>query len=299
MTPPAYLIVNADDYGYFDCVSEGILEAARQGRVTATGLFANAPDFERQAERLATVPDLDLGVHLNLTDQAPLTSVMTKALRRQGGSFPGKFVMAGMIVSRRLPVAVVEEEWRAQIQRCLDAGLKLRFLNAHEHLHMLPPLFRLTRRLATEYGIDHVRLTAPESFPRSAGALIRDGAMAFFARLQGRRAADRTPRFLGLAESGRMSLGYLERILPHLDPGGIYELMCHPGLCHPQQVARRELLAYHDWRLEFATLMAERTGELLKRHRVQLIGYRHLRIRNDRLEATAPESSSQPGGPSA
>ena len=35
----SYLIVNADDYGYHDCVSKGILSAARQGIVTATGIF--------------------------------------------------------------------------------------------------------------------------------------------------------------------------------------------------------------------------------------------------------------------
>jgi predicted glycoside hydrolase/deacetylase ChbG (UPF0249 family) len=44
MSPPeqrAYLIVNADDYGIFRCVSKGILEAASHGIVTATGVFAN------------------------------------------------------------------------------------------------------------------------------------------------------------------------------------------------------------------------------------------------------------------
>ena len=298
MNAPAHLIINADDYGYFDCVSDGILEAARRGRVTATGLFANAPDFDRQVARLAEVPHLDLGVHLNLTDQTPLSPAMAQALARQGGVFPGKFAMVGSILSRRLPLAVVEAEWRAQIERCLNARLTIRFLNAHEHLHMLPPLFRLTRRLASEYGIAHVRLTAPESLPRSASALIRDGAMALFARLPGRRAAA-APRFLGMAESGRLSLGYLERTLPRLAPGGIYELMCHPGLCRPAQIPRPELLDYHDWRQEFASLTAERTGELLRAHNVRLIGYRHLRIRAGRLEAVTPESSSAPGGPSA
>ncbi len=298
MNPPAWLIINADDYGYFDCVSEGILEAARRGRVTATGIFATVPDFDRQIARLGEHPQLDLGVHLNLTDREPLSPAMRRALHAHGGRFAGKFSMAGAILARRLPVKAVEEEWRAQIERCLNAGLTIRFLNAHEHLHMLPALFQLTRRLASEYGIAHVRLTAPESLPRSAGALIRDGAMALFARLPGRRAAA-APRFLGMAESGRLSLGYLERTLPRLAPGGIYELMCHPGLCRPAQIPRPELLDYHDWRQEFASLTAERTGELLRAHNVRLIGYRHLRIRAGRLEAVPPESSSAPGGPSA
>ena len=38
--PPVYLIVNADDYGYFSCVSRGILDAVCDGIVTATGVLA-------------------------------------------------------------------------------------------------------------------------------------------------------------------------------------------------------------------------------------------------------------------
>ena len=56
MTPAsegACLIVNADDYGYFDCVSKGILESASRGIVTATGVFANRPALPG-ARRLAS-----------------------------------------------------------------------------------------------------------------------------------------------------------------------------------------------------------------------------------------------------
>lgn len=40
---PAYLIINADDYGYFKGVSQGILECVRQGTVTATAVSLTQP----------------------------------------------------------------------------------------------------------------------------------------------------------------------------------------------------------------------------------------------------------------
>ena len=51
---PVHLIINADDYGYFPCISKGILEAASSGAVTATGILANSPDLKAQLEWLDT-----------------------------------------------------------------------------------------------------------------------------------------------------------------------------------------------------------------------------------------------------
>ena len=95
----AYLIVNADDYGYFRCVSKGILRAAAEGIVTATGVLSNATDFAEHAARLRECDALDVGVHLNLTDGVPLTAKLRNGLSRGTGRFPGKFRMAGAILA--------------------------------------------------------------------------------------------------------------------------------------------------------------------------------------------------------
>ncbi len=50
------MIVNADDFGYFDNVCRGILEAAEKGVVTATGVMANGPALPRWIERLRATP---------------------------------------------------------------------------------------------------------------------------------------------------------------------------------------------------------------------------------------------------
>jgi hypothetical protein len=79
-----------------------------------------------------------------------------------------------------------------------------------------------------------------------------------------------------MGESGRLSLGYLKSVLPRLQPGRVYELMCHPGRHDPAEVSDPRLLAYHDWEGELALLTSPEAEDLLSSHGVRLVGYRHL-----------------------
>lgn len=282
----AYLIVNADDYGCFHCVSRGILEAASRGIVTATGVFANAGEFTEKVAGLADVPGLDVGVHLNLTHGVPLTDDMRKRLSRWSGRFPGKFSAALAITSGAIGTKAVRAEWRAQIERCLECGLRVKFLNSHEHVHMLPLLLPVTRELAEDYDIVHVRFsTSKLTDSRSGGALLRSALIKALGILN--RSDEATPAadFLGMEVSGRLDARYLQSVVPRLRPGRIYELMCHPGKFDPQEIKEPSLLRYHDWEGELSTLTSPTVRELLDRCGVRLIGFRQLETKGGQLVA--------------
>lgn len=271
----ARLIVNADDYGYFRCVSRGILQAAQEGIVTATGIMANGPHFRECVGWLREVPALDLGVHLNLTLGTPITAQMRRHLDRWGGCFPGKFTLAGAILRGAIPLAAVAAEWRAQIERCLEVGLRLHFLNGHEHVHMLPALHRLAHALAAHYGIVQVRHTRPDRRPAWApGPLVRDLTL----RLLAWHAPGQTdaPRLLGVAVSGRLDARALARLTDGLRAGVVYELMCHPGRYDPAEIRVPALLRYHDWQTELHALTAPGLRAQLAARGIELIGYRDL-----------------------
>ena len=273
---PAYLIVNADDYGYTDGVSRGILEAARQRIVTATGILATSPRFDEHVKELLDVPCVDAGVHLDLTAAPPLSSRLASALPGSKKGYPrGKFRVAFGVLSGRIDPDAVEEEWDAQIRRCLAAGVRVRFLNSHEHLHMLPPLLRVARRLARRHGIPHLRRSAPEWF-WIRGGVARDAALQILSSID--RQGDRTasPILLGASRSGKLDLPYLEKRLAGLRGGRTYELMCHPGRVVPGEDVPSRLRAYHDWEGELSALKgAERLG-LFRSPGIRRIGYREL-----------------------
>lgn len=280
------LIVNADDFAYYDCVSRGILRLAHAGIVTATGIMANSSYFDSHAMWLRDYEDLDVGVHLNLTAGEALSPVLRKERGRYGGRLPGKYAVVKAVMGGALTVEAVKSEWRAQIERCLAKGLKISFLNSHEHIHMLPQLFPIVQNLAREYSIPHIRFVTPElSREWTLGAVIRAGLIELLA-IYNRHRLDRSSlRFLGLGPSGRLDLGYLRRRLAKLESGEVYELMCHPGYFDGKEINDPRLLAYHDWEGEMQTLASPEFRKLLDAYGIRLIGYRHLEVKETRLIA--------------
>ena len=269
---PINLIINADDYGYYPCVSQGILEAAKLGALTATGILANSPDLMAQLQWLKDIDQLDLGIHLNLTSGRPLTEVMVNKLESWQGQFPNAYVMSGLLLTGKISLADVRAEWRAQIESC--QSLKLRFLNSHEHIHMLPLLFPLVLELAKDYGIKHVRLTQAEWLaPFSLSAFIRNTLMQTMQFINQRQLKVKSPIFLGLSRSGKLDYDYLTTILPKLKPGQSYELMCHPGHFNPAEVSDARLLAYHDWEGELALLQSPKVHALYEKFGIRLSPY--------------------------
>ncbi len=264
------LIVNADDYGYFPEVSRGIREAAQFGTVTATGVLVNGASFEADVNVLSEVPELEVGVHLNLTHGRPLTEAMR---RRVGGIFPDKWRLFVGLGAGALPLDLVQAEWDAQIRRCLALGLRPAFLNSHEHVHMWPALRRLAMALGVDHGIRHIRHVVPDREPSEWRATPRHLLLGAMARI-GPAPRAGTPRFLGLGASGRISLDYLERAFRTLHPGETYELMCHPGHTPPDADSR--LRAYHDWEGEWRTLLNPAFRALCARHDITLVRYAEL-----------------------
>lgn len=287
MTPapqPPCLIVNADDYGYFRCVSRGILASARQGIVTATGVFANAPDLAEQAAWLRECEQLDTGVHLNLTQGMPLTIDMRQKLSHGAGCFPRKFKLAAAVLSGAITPQDVRREWHAQVERCLDHQLQPRFLNSHEHIHMLPSLFPVACDIAASFGIPHLRFTTAQlSIRARPAAQLRSAIMKGLEWTNRSECASSAPRFLGLGASGRLTLGDLESEVLTLQPGEVYELMCHPGRFDAQEIGHHPSRSYHDWEGEFSVMTNPLARELLDRQGVRLIGYRHLETRDGKI----------------
>ena len=149
---------------------------------------------------------------------------------------------------------------------------------------MLPPLFPMASALAVEYGIKHIRFPTAE-FARSLapGRLFRSAIMRTLELINRRRATMPAAHFLGLTPSGKLDMPYLERHIARLCAGRVYELMCHPGQFDAREVSDPRLVRYHDWEGELRTLTAPAARELLHRHGVRLVGYRHVEVQDGRL----------------
>ena len=281
----SYLVVNADDYAYFEFVSKGILEAARNGIVRATGILANSSFFEEHIPWLKDTPNLDVGMHLNLTTGHPLSEEMKKSLVQYGSRFPEKFAITRAILLGKIKLKSVEAEWRAQIERCLSAGLNISFINSHEHIHMLPPLFKLTNKLADEYKIPHVRYSMPDfTLNSSVSALFRDSIISLLGLYDKRYCTNPVTGFFGMGQSGKLDMEYIKKCIDKMKPGKVYELMCHPGSYNNENINNSDLLSYHNWNDELEALTNPSVNKYLSDKNIKLIAYRDLTVEGNQLK---------------
>jgi len=241
------LIVNADDFGWTQGVNRGIAEAFRHGIVTSTSLVANGEAFADAVELAQTTSDLGVGVHLNLSDGAPVAVRETvKSLLNDEGKLAGG--PKGLLLRRAsggLLLDEVEREWDAQIQKVRGAGIKPTHLDGHKHVHMLPGLFEVALKLAKRHRIGAVRVALEASSLRAAlasgakqnaGVVMKQGVEARGLKLLARDAREFAERagiatadyFCGIAQTGELTREGLEELLKNL-PEGTTELMCHPG----------------------------------------------------------------------
>ena len=225
------LIVTADDAGLDRGMTEGVLRAHREGIVTACSLVANGAAFDDAVGRLRDTPSLEVGVHLTLVEERPLTAMR----------FPRKYTsFVPLYLARRISIAAIERELRAQIEKVLGTGLRVTHLNGHQHLHLLPRVFEVVSRLAREYNIGYVRIVNERGVVRASGAPSGGGAPEARTTPTRRMAINalsylgRRARVAGLTNDrtiGVAQAGHLDDVVALLDRvEGVTELVTHPGV---------------------------------------------------------------------
>jgi predicted glycoside hydrolase/deacetylase ChbG (UPF0249 family) len=229
------LIVTADDVALHPGLTEGAIRAHREGIVTACSIVANGEAFDDAVARLRDVPSLEKGVHLTLVDEKPLTPGIRFPKRWTGFAFGWARMSGGS----------VERELRAQVERVLGAGLKVTHLNGHQHLHVMPGIFRIVERIARDYGIGYVRIPAEI---RLSGGVARRLSVGIL-RMLARRAGE--GRTIGISEAGHLDREAILRLL-RLVPDGVTELVTHPGI-DDGTLARRYAWNY-EWDRETTAL---------------------------------------------
>lgn len=205
------LIVNADDFGYTERVSAGILRAHRDGIVTATTLMTNAPHTDGAAKLARANPSLDVGVHLVVTFDRPTGDV--KRLRTLVDE-DGRFFRPKELLSRDIDREEALLEYRAQYRKVRALlGRAPTHLDSHHWVHDHPALEWAIGELARETG---------------AAARIHSDGQRDRLRARGVRTPDHFAR--EFQYEGKVGVEQLLALLERLATrSGVTELMCHPG----------------------------------------------------------------------
>ena len=246
------LIVNADDFGLAESVNRGIMESHRDGILTSASLLTNGLAFEQAVALSRQLPNLSVGVHLNISEGTPLSPAgrIPTLVNEHGKLHLTPLLLSIGILAGKVRRDDIRSECRAQILRAFDVGLKPTHLDGHLHVHILPQMSSIMLDLAREFHIRHVRcpaenleVTLPSLWNlggRRIAALkrfaIAYGVSSFARPFRERLRVAGLPRsdaFYGLVHTGFLDAKALSALLRFV-PDGVTEFMCHPGYASPE-----------------------------------------------------------------
>ncbi len=273
------IIINADDFGISIGVNKAVAQAHTDGVLTSTTIMANMPAAYEAVKIAKQLPDLGLGVHLNLFEGRPLSkNGSVDCLLDDDGSFaltPAELSL--LSIARRKIRNAIRTELAAQIQWVIDNGLKPTHLDSHKHIHSFPSIFPIVCGLARRFEIAAIRFTLepkqllamPWPLP-STGGRKRVKAIRIMAKINRIQnpAYLKTDCLLGVAHLGKIDVNFFKAVALY-NSAATAEVMTHPSFDDgPEQKQNRM-----QRKGELQALCSEKTKQYLENARIKLVHY--------------------------
>ncbi len=263
------LIVNADDFGLCKEITTGIIQAFRQGIVTATSVVVNGAYF-KESIKLLKDSGIDAGIHLTFTGGERPVSGSIPGLVDDNGFFLKSYrQVIPRILLGRFDRAALEKELSVQISMLKDSGIGVSHIDSHQHLHLLPVIRNMVMRLAQGFKIPWIRVPRSRTI-NAKGLGINMLASGLIKGLKEQKLSF-TDAFSGFEQGGHLDETALLRVLAQLR-GGITELMVHPGY---------DASASYDWGYvwegELRTLTSDSIKDLIKSMGITLTNFKEIK----------------------
>ncbi|HWR15836.1 MAG TPA: polysaccharide deacetylase family protein [Terriglobales bacterium] len=151
------LLIVQTDLGMMHSINRAGFEALEKKLVTSATILVPCPWFPEVAQFARNHPDLDFGLHLALNSEwrpyrwgpvSPRAAV--PSLIGADGYFPP----LETDVYKNAKPAEVEQEFRAQIQKAQNAGVRVTHVDSHmSAVFGSPALFEIYKKVADEFGL--------------------------------------------------------------------------------------------------------------------------------------------------
>lgn len=155
------IIINADDFGASKGTNKAIIQGSTSGIINSTSIMINIFNVDDEDKNFLYNTNINLGLHLNLTNEYAVSKKEDiDLLVDKNGKFKNGFVKL-FLLSLIHPIKFkkqVELEIRAQIEKYKKSNIKLLHIDGHRHIHTIPSIFSIIKKLAKEYNIDRIRI---------------------------------------------------------------------------------------------------------------------------------------------
>jgi len=278
------IVINADDFGLCDGVNKAVAQAHKQGLLTSATIMVNMPAADEAVKIAKQLPDLGIGVHLNLTEGGPISKESSiNCLLDGDGQFGYSAAKLALLSMAAHTIRnAMRTELAAQIQWVVDSAIKPTHLDSHKHIHSFPTIFPIVCELARRFKIPAVRFTLePKQLCRMPWPLPSEGgrkrakiirAMAKINRMQNSHFLN-TDALLGVAHTGRIDVNFFKAVALY-NPVQTAEVMTHPGLSDGLDPNKTRLVQQR--KVELDALCSEKAKQHFKDAGIQLVHYGQL-----------------------
>lgn len=279
------LIINADDFGLHSEINRGVIYGHASGCITSTSIMPGGEAFEDAVAQTAVHPNLGVGVHLTLVGAKPVAEPSrVPSLVDNEGRFTTQYPQfLARYLRGRVRLEEIREEFEAQINKTLAAGIPISHLDSHQHLHVLPGVIDIVLDIAARLNIKALRIPAEGitflgGYPFTLARIIsRSGlsSLAGMARRKAKRRGFAVPEhFFGMLAGGNLTEEYLLKMIDQL-PDGTSEVMIHPG--NDDAVLGSKFGWGYHWQSELAAVTSAEVHRRIADLNIKLVSFRELR----------------------
>jgi predicted glycoside hydrolase/deacetylase ChbG (UPF0249 family) len=296
----AKLILHSDDFGLHDSINQAVLQAAGHGVLTSCSLMANGLAAEDAVKKAFEVPDLGVGIHLNILRGRPLSDPedVPSLVDGNGLFLNSALKLATRSVMKGVSRFEVYQEYRRQVDFMIQKGIVPTHVDSEKHTHLwLPEAAWATGRVMKAFGISKVRFIREtpmlKLLRRSKAAFEGDFLQRIKLIFLENRAnvskknwagAKSPDYFFGVCISGGSELNIyadIFKVLNQMPPDTVIEWMFHLGFNTPGAFSEMEE-GFGKYFLttqredETRMLLSEGVMAEIKKNQTNLISYRHL-----------------------
>ncbi len=150
-------IITADDFGMSKAINSAIFDGISMGIINTTNIMVNMP-YANEGKKLIGIPELAVGIHYNLTTGSPITNLAyIPSLVDENGKFWDFDTFKRKYYLGKIRHKEIILELRSQLSRYIEIFGMPDYWNTHNHIQMMPPLFKIIVDISREFGITKMR----------------------------------------------------------------------------------------------------------------------------------------------
>ena len=282
------IIVSCDDLGINKQINLAIRDCAEQGVISSSSIVVNGGSYEHALNNIIDkIPLPFFGLHLNLTEGTAINKDNFNIICDEKNVFnlsAKRYFLSSFFKPSDKFKKAVYNEFKCQIKKALNDGIKISHFDSHEHIHHSPWIFKIIIDLGKEFKINKIRLANEKIILKSyfKNVYYKFKTLNYLKHFLISRCIKKikknflsTDYFFGVLNSGKIEIDELASYLDKIDSNKSLEVCIHPSneVLENTETSKREFYLSKNRIKEKQLLLSERFRNLLKNKKISLINF--------------------------